>query len=145
MLFFFALVWFVVALLLTVDRHYELWKHAQSLPNTELETPIKHKSEKWIRLALFVPTIVLLSWQLQFTGFGIAASFFFVCCWIWFLFDGFFNKKRGFNWWYIGTVDKDESGLDDLKRELGPRWTKILQIGLCVLSTIFYVLLWIFQ
>lgn len=139
-----GLVVFAVALYMTVDRHYEKWKYAQGLPNTQLETPIKHGSEKWIRIALFVPAMVLFLWQIDFKWFNAAAVLFFTCAWVWFLNDGFFNTKRGRNWWYEGTIDKDESGLDNLKRELGPKWTKIVQIGLCIISTALYIMLWVY-
>jgi hypothetical protein len=134
-----ACILFVAVLLYTVDRHYKLWRTAQQQPNAGEATPIKHKPEYRLRIMLLLPSIACFihasSWQII----SAVATLLMVGFLFWFLFDGLSNLKRGKDWWFIGTIDKDESTFDNIKRWLGPVWTKIVQISFAIGSVLLYI------
>lgn len=135
-----AIVLFVLLLLWNVDRHYQKWRFGQQQPDTGNTTPIIHIPETIIRILVFIPVLALLIVSKGVTIINIiesCAALFFT---FWLFFDGLFNLKRGRNWWFIGTVDKNESFLDNVKRKLGQFWTKVVQIGLFILSIIIYII-----
>jgi hypothetical protein len=59
----------------------------------------------------------------------------------WELFDGFYNKMRGFKWRFNGTIDADDSKLDQFLYKIGDTWEGILKIGLILISLIAYILI----
>lgn len=137
---------FVVVLTLNVHRHYKLWLAVISAPDAGSKVAINHKKETLIR-ALWVTPVIILLYLAKHTGFqnsvieDLFLTVFCVASLWWVLFDGFFNIIRNFPWWFTGTVDKDESVLDNLKRKLGPAGMKIVQIITAVIGTVFYALL----
>jgi hypothetical protein len=131
-----ASITYVIALLWSVDRHYKLWKFDQSVPDTG--SSIKHKKESAIRVAKFIPSIVLFSYPFGF--WDIATTLMMIACVTWFLFDGLFNTKRGKDWWFIGTIDKDESFFDNFKRWIGLKASRVIQIVLAIGSMVLRML-----
>lgn len=93
--------------------------------------PVNHGKEAWIRLVLLIPSIWILSppvlWVLLME--------FFV---YWTLFDGIYNKLRGFDWWFPGSVEKSDAILDKLQRKLGKTGSLILKFVGCGASIFFY-------
>jgi Na+/H+ antiporter NhaC len=139
MLSIIASILFAVVLFYTVSRHYKLWRTAQQQPNAGEATPIKHRNEFWLRALLLLPSLALFILAKDFNLHTFMNSVSMVAYLFWFLFDGLFNLKRGKDWWFIGTIDKDESYFDNFKRKLGPVWTKIVQITLAVGCVIIYI------
>lgn len=139
---------FIAALLWSVSRHYKKWRYGQQQPDTGSTTPIMHLPELWIRILAFTPAITFFSISLAQEIHVIPAiciSILMVAALFWFWFDGLFNLKRGREWWYIGTIDKDEAATDNFKRKIGPTWTKIVQITLMISSIVLYFIFLIQQ
>lgn len=140
MLFILATILFIAVLLYTVQRHYKLWRQAISQPNAGEATPIKHKKEFALRCILMLPSVALFTiHHSPFSLWSLVVSALMIGYLFWFLFDGLFNLKRGKEWWFIGTVDKDESFFDNIKRWLGPVWTKFVQISAAIGSVLLYL------
>lgn len=134
-----AIILFILLLLWNVDRHYQKWRYGQQQPDTGNTTPILHVPETIIRIIAFIPVFALLFISKEMnvlTAIKSAAVLFFS---FWLFFDGLFNLKRGRDWWFLGTVDKNESFLDNVKRKLGKTWTKIVQISGVIISLFFYI------
>ena len=118
-LFFCILYW-------DVTTDYKKWKN---------DIPVNHTKEGIIRSLLLSPVPLLLSlpfitiWELVITiplvGF----------MWL-LLFDGFYNKVRGFNWWFLGSEDKDDSWWDKFQRRIPLKILKITKIGIPLLLII---------
>lgn len=118
-LFFCILYW-------DVTTDYKKWKN---------DIPVNHTKEGIIRSLLLSPVPLLLSlpfitiWELVITiplvGF----------MWL-LLFDGFYNKVRGFNWWFLGSEDKDDPWWDKFQRKIPLKILKITKIGIPLLLII---------
>lgn len=126
-----ASILFFTVLYLDIQSDYKKWKDNK---------PVNHLKE-WIFRALFlVPSIVLLSlpnfpfWKL------ITASLLEVAL-FWELFDGFYNKVRGFSWRFNGSKDKDDSWLDKLLYNLSPKQQMLLKWGLISIFTTLYIII----
>jgi hypothetical protein len=130
---------FVVVLIYSVQRHYKLWRTAQQQPNAGEATPIKHAFEFRMRILMLLPVCALFIHAKSWTVLIGSATILMIGFVFWFLFDGLSNLKRGKDWWFIGTIDKDESSFDNVKRQLGPVWTKIIQISLAAVSVLLYI------
>jgi hypothetical protein len=130
---------YTIALLWSVNIHYRKWRYGQQQPDTGNTTPIKHLPESFIRAAMFSPSMLFFLWADGFGWLNLMVVVFASLALTWLLFDGLFNLKRGKDWWFIGTVDKDESFFDNIKRWLGPVWTKIVQISIAVGSILLYI------
>jgi hypothetical protein len=125
-----ATVLFFTVLYLDVESDYKKWK---------LNKPVKHLKE-WIFRALFlVPSILLLTLPSVNILNLIIASFMEGSIW-WELFDGFYNKIRGFAWRFNGSKDKDDSWLDKLLYNLSPKQQMLLKWGLISIFTTLYIL-----
>jgi hypothetical protein len=116
---------------LDIQSDYKKWKDNK---------PVNHLKE-WIFRALFlVPSIVLLSlpnfpfWKLITASLLEAALF-------WELFDGFYNKVRGFSWRFNGSKDKNDSWLDKLLYNLSPKQQMLLKWGLISIFTTLYIII----
>ncbi len=57
-----------------------------------------------------------------------------------FFFNGWYNTKRGFNWWFLGDVGKKSAWSDKFFKRIGPTWQKIIQIGLLTISVTAYII-----
>lgn len=148
----FAITLFFILLSLNVSRHYRLWKESQKWPIVGKRIPINHKEENKIRLVIFSPVVflfmlgvnglnkqsVLMHW-LSLAGLLIICSGM-VACSFWFIFDGLFNRKRGFKWYFEGTVDFDEAKSDNILRGMTVAQKLLLQVG----SSVGFILLYLF-
>lgn len=59
----------------------------------------------------------------------------------WELFDGFYNKIRGFSWRFNGSKDEDDSWLDKLLYNLSPKQQMLLKWGLISIFTTLYIII----
>jgi hypothetical protein len=137
-----AIIMFFFVLYTNVNRHYRLWLAAQKWPQTGERVPIDHDKEFVLRLVLMAPAaITFFSKAVEGTGVlriwpwivAMLALLIIVCSMImftfWFLFNGFFNRKRDREWFFEGTIDKDEAKSDDFLRGK-PVWQKLtIQLG----------------
>lgn len=135
---------FITAIKLTVD--YNKWCDRK---------PINHKLEwKIVVLASLIPAIyfgmantgfsselqILLAIKhIQF-WFSFIASGPMMAFFIWFFFDGLYNKFRGYDWWFTGSDDPDDAKTDDFLQKLS-LWqhVAIKVVGLAI-GIILYIL-----
>jgi hypothetical protein len=125
-----AAIWFGGVLYWDIRSDYRKWK---------AKKPINHINEWVLRIFLMVPCVYLLShgqsiWKV------ITAALMISSIW-WELFDGFYNKVRGFPWRFNGTVDPDDSFLDKILHKLSPLQETLLKWGLIVIFTTLYILI----
>lgn len=93
------------------------------------EKPIDHKRGVILRLLGLIPAIILIGWpSCVFVGFL-----------YWFLFDGYFNTERGFDWWFTGSDDKDDARSDDFLQRISLTQHKLVKIGGIILGLIVYI------
>lgn len=157
-MFLIAGILFVILLKWNVERHYHLWKKAiGSYPSVEKRVAIDHKKETRIRMYAFSPVVAILflkaivihqtfnhelthpMYVKNLLGMGyFFASAAIVCSLFWPLFNGFFNNIRKFNWFYKGTVDKDEAKTDNFLRNKSVTFIVIVQSLLIIISFLSY-------
>lgn len=114
MLFFLVLWW-------DINDDYKKWKNNIS---------VKHGKEALIRILLLIPSIILLNFTLPIDIVKILLTIALEAFTYLLLFDGIYNIKRRQNWWFLGTVDKDDALWDKIQRKI-PLWLlKILKIGI---------------
>ncbi len=68
------------------------------------------------------------------------AALFYMCAIYWLCFDGFYNNKRRFNWWYTGTNDPGDAKADNFLQRLTLTQIKVVKIGFTVISFILFIL-----
>jgi hypothetical protein len=123
---------FILVLVWDVLSDYRKWVN---------KIPVKHTYEALIRGLLLIPSFVFLvlpkeqSITLYFTTAALISS-----VW-WELFDGFYNKIRGFKWRFNGSRDPDDSKLDMFLYNIGDTWEGVLKISLIILFLTFYIIL----
>jgi hypothetical protein len=122
-----------------VKSDYKKWKESIG---------INHSNEGWIRaVALSVPVTVLvlsLCWY-NFFWYAIPVCAGLVAWYYWTIFDGRYNNKRRFNWWFTGSDDDGDARTDNFLQRL-TKWQAIaIKIGGCLLFTAGFVLLWIYS
>jgi hypothetical protein len=124
-----AIIWFFLVLKWDVNTDFKKWKENK---------PIKHTKEGIIRALLLLPSVVLLTlpdftiWKL------LAAASLEASVW-WELFDGLYNKKRGFKWRFNGSQEPDDSRLDKFLYHLSDSKETLLKWGLIILSLCGYI------
>lgn len=59
---------------------------------------------------------------------------------IMFFFNGWYNTKRGFNWWFLGDVGNKSAFSDKLFKRVGSFWQKTIQIGLLIGTLTIYII-----
>lgn len=131
------IILFVAVLAWDVATDYKKWKNEQYNLN--------HTKEWWLRVALLFPSVTGFALLLPvnwIAGCGLSAA---MCAFVWWLlFDGIYNKLRGFGWWYNGSDDGE--GLDANTDEwLRGRklWVQIaVKVGLAVLFTTLYIIVY---
>lgn len=128
--YFLAILIFGGILYLDVLSDYQRWKENKSLPHFK----------QWVqRILLLSPSILLLSIpNLDITTLTIS-SLLEGSTWL-LLFDGFYNKIRGFDWWFMGSIDKDESWWDKIQRKIPLKLLKVLKIGVPILLLIIFII-----
>ena len=131
-----GVILFFIVLRWDVYSDYNKWKNG---------VPVKHTKEAIIRGVYLIPSFLAFYlfknphgfWPILLTSIVTLGMIGF--CWL-LLFDGFYNIKRGFNWWFLGTIDKDESKLDNIQRKLPTIILKTIKILLPVIFILIYVL-----
>lgn len=116
------------------------WDITTDIKKWKQERTVKHKKEAWQRIALLIPAMALLTFfhpgVLIWSALCTKLMGFFV---YWMLFDGFYNKGRGKDWWYLGSIDADESALDNFIRTIGQTAHKVLKISGALIFTGIYI------
>ena len=59
---------------------------------------------------------------------------------IMFFFNGWYNTKRGFNWWFLGDVGNKSAVSDKFFKRVGTFWQKAIQITLLIGSITIYII-----
>lgn len=122
-----------------------LWLHLKRFFRSQ---GINHKRTAFIRSVSFIAPTVGFTIEHPGQHFWV-----FICAacmqmfLFWLLFDGIYNKWRGFDWWFTGANDdvleKDNSFLDQLQEDLGLTATQAIKIGGSIMFLAFYILSWI--
>ena len=132
-----SIILFFIVLRWDVYSDYNKWKTG---------IPVKHGKEAVIRGVYLIPSFVTLYlfkhpvgfWSIVFTALviiGLMGSFY------WELFDGWYNKLRGFKWRFNGSKDPDDSKLDRFLYNLNDFWEGVLKISLIILFLTLYIFL----
>lgn len=125
-----GIIWFAGVLYWDVIDDYIKWKQNIAL---------NHTKEAIIRGLLLLPTIVALSVN-EFDFFKLVIVLLMVFLWWLFLFDGIYNHIRGFNWWFLGSVDDNDALTDKLQRKIPLSILKVSKILLPLIFTTVYIL-----
>lgn len=121
-----AILLFLCALGADVYTDYERWKKSKR---------VNHRIGTIYRIVLLIPSFFLFTAGADRFIIQSLAVLMMQFSWFWFLFDGIYNKLRGFKWWFRGSVDKDDAKLDKL-----PLWISIPAKGAgIVCGTIWYI------
>lgn len=133
MIYLIAAILFLSVLYWKVNRDYNLWLK---------DIPVKH-SKSW-RLLCFLlsPTVIMLAIPLHWLAILLTAPL--AAFWWWFLFDGWYNNKRKFNWWFTGSNDSDDAKTDNFLQKLKQWQHKAIKIGSITITTTIYIL-WLFH
>ena len=126
-----ASILFFTILYLDVQSDYKKWKDNK---------PVNHFKEWAFRALFLVPSVILLALPWLSISKLIAASFMEGVL-FWELFDGLYNKIRGFSWRFNGSKDKDDSWLDKLLYNLSPKQQMLLKWGLISIFTTLYIII----
>ena len=137
--YIFAALWFAGVLRWDILSDYDKWKK---------HIPVNHTKEAVKRGLLLLPTFALLLWPKLATP----NTFWYIVAEItvvtgvmfsiwWELFDGWYNKLRGFKWRFNGSVDEDDSVLDRFLYNIGDTWEGILKWGLIITFLLTYILI----
>lgn len=121
-LLFFAVLYF------SVHRHYKKWKKKK---------PINHYRAWMMRATALMPSVVWISGP-SLLSLGISALLEATVFLL--LFDGFYNNIRGFNWWFLGSVDPDDAWADKIQRKIPLKYLKLLKVGIPATLLILYIL-----
>lgn len=120
MLILLGILLFIVTLVYDLYTDLKLWKE---------DKPIDHIRGSILRAIGLIPAILLIGWP----------SFLFVLALYWLLFDGLFNLKRNFGWWFTGSDDEDDAKTDDLLQKLKVNQQKALKFGLILIGLLLYI------
>jgi hypothetical protein len=100
--------------------NYRMWLRRE-IKGTSNKT-VKHSIEWGLMATACLYSVYLLSTfsklQIWFS-FPLSAAL--EMAFIWLVFDGLYNKLRGFNWWFTGSVDKDDAVTDTFLHSLSLR------------------------
>ena len=104
--------------------------------------PVKHGKEALLRAYFLVPSVLLLCLPFPLNIWKIVTVAALEAFTYLLLFDGFYNLKRKFNWWFLGSVDPDDAWWDRVQRKIPLTLLKILKIGvpIALLATYLYLL-----
>lgn len=131
-----SLILFFIVLGWDLRSDYKKWKEG---------VHVKHTKEALTRGLLLIPAISLLVvpkvintsfWYFLWVStvsVGLYGSLW------WELFDGIYNKLRGFKWRFNGSVDSDDSKLDRFLYKIGDFWEGVMKVGLILLFLILYI------
>lgn len=103
--------------------------------------PINHTKE-WCFMAIaaapaiyFYTMASSLAWYLAAPLSAAMMAFF-----IWLLFDGLYNKVRGYNWWFTGSDDADDARTDNFLQSIDLWLHKLIKIGGNILLIATYII-----
>jgi hypothetical protein len=133
----------IIAILLTLAILTGKLVYDYNLSKKEL--PVDHKKE-WKLIAIgSIPSVILFSlgahgfsWNALLSSpfAGLMIAFF-----IWLMFDGIYNKLRGFGWWFTGTDDPDDASTDIFLQKL-KLWQHIaVKVGGFILFTVLFIII----
>lgn len=125
-----AIILFLLVLRWKINRDYNLWRANKA---------VKHGKSWRLLVLLLTPSVIILAIPISIWGIILTAPLI-ASCW-WLTFDGWFNNKRKFNYWFTGSEDgKDDAKMDNLLQRL-KKWQHIsLKIGLILLFTSLYLI-----
>jgi len=127
-----ATILFFVVLTCDLFTDYNKWLKNRS---------VNHTKEAWVRILLLMPSIVSFIWIHPGSTFWAS-----ICVLLmeffayWLLFDGIYNRVRGFDWWWTGSIDPDDSNLDIILRNIGPLFHQIIKISGTIIFWTIYLL-----
>lgn len=99
---------------------------------------VNHKKEAILRMILLIPSGILFMWdQPWFFIFAVVPLMGF---WWLLLFNGIYNRLRGFGWWFAGSVDPDDSWIDRWIYS-GSNTAQVIIIPGVFVSTVTYIAL----
>lgn len=136
-----AAVLFTAVLIWDVETDLKKWKN---------NIAVKHAKEWWLRVALLLPTIILLTVaHPQENGYSwatlkvlLTVGWFVSFLW-WLLFDGIYNNRRGYGWWFRGSFnDKGhrDSWFDGLQEMIGTAFSIFLKVGGVLAPLLMYII-----
>ena len=124
----------LIILILVIKTFYDfhLWKQ---------HIPVNHPKE-WVVMAISSAYSIYyfghhssLAWWMSYTLSALMCAAF-----IMFFFNGWYNTKRGFNWWFLGDLGPKSAISDKFFKRVGPFWQKAIQIGLLIGSITIYII-----
>lgn len=127
-----AIVLVVITIKLIYD--YNLWLSHK---------PVNHKLE-WVYMAIAcIPSIILFARQSTLPFWvGCFVSALMIADFIWFFFNGIYNKLRGYGWWFTGSGGKDGAITDKFLMGLKDWQQKLFEVvPLISLITIYIIYL----
>ena len=125
-----AIAILLVTIYFKVAYDFKLWQR---------HIPVNHPKEITIIAIPVSVSIFLLAISTDYAlPYNYLVSLFLCSSWYFFLFNGFYNLVRRYNWWFIGTPDANDSWTERFFRAIGMPTTIALQLLLILISTYFY-------
>lgn len=116
MLLLIAILLFLLVLRHDIRTDYRKWLKG---------LPVLHTNDALYRTLLMLPAFVFFllahgkgDWRLMVS---IICMLFFT---YWLLFDGLYNKVRGYGWWFTGSDDPDDAATDNFLQNI-PHWLHV--------------------
>ncbi len=135
----------VIIVLIKVMLNYEDWTNVR---------PINHPKEWRVMALCSLPAVVIfgiksslflmpsqyLILEVLYTAAAFAIPALMIAMFIWLFFDGFYNKVRGFNWWFTGSDDADDAGTDNFLQGLKLWQHVVIKVGGLALFITLYII-----
>lgn len=127
-----AIILFIGVLIWDLATDYRKWLN---------RIPVNHTLEGVVRAVLLIPSLVFfLIYRDPFTWWLVPVTVVMVQFWYWLLFDGIYNRLRGYSWWFTGSNDPDDARTDDFLQAI-PQWLQIvIKLAGAAGGTILYVI-----
>lgn len=133
MLLVLGIIWFLIVLVADLYSDYQKWLDKRV---------VNHTLEGWERGIFLLPSIAFIGFYfdgniLKYVDLTLLEAFIY-----WTLFDGLYNKLRGFDWWFFGSFGDPggDAKLDVLQAKLGLIGTKILKFGGILITLILFII-----
>ena len=133
-----AIISFFAVLAWDLRSDYKKWLKTRS---------VQHSKEWWVRVALMIPSIALFTlahpreagyaWSTLLV-LGLSAGMTGFAFWI--LFDGIYNRLRGYQWTFTGSVEADDADLDKMQREMGKAVSMLIKLAGFLVCLTAYIL-----
>lgn len=121
-------------LIINLTLVVNLWLHIKRWKEKKEVNHFKSAAFRGIGFIAAGVCLWFIGWKFSITGTLFHAFYF------WLLFDGLYNLLRGYPFFQIGTIEKDEAKADNFLRTITPTQHKLLKIGLVVISLTLYIL-----